>query len=59
VLEKSRDLLGILPKLPNKLTVGDLSWESAQKKKRNALWAAKKVNKTNALTVGDLSVCRS
>jgi len=58
VMKKSRDLLGSMPQLPNKLTVGDLSWESAQKKKSNAAWAANKVNMNSRLTVGDLSVCR-
>jgi hypothetical protein len=51
VLEASRRLL----KGHAKLTVGDLSVVSAEKRKQQAAWGAKRVNRSDAVTVGDLT----
>lgn len=44
---------------PEKMTVGDLSWSSAQKKLRNEEMRQRKVNQDGCLTVGDLSFKRT
>ena len=56
VLETSRRLLKACRlKEHAKLTVGDLSVVSAEKRKQKATWAAKRVNRSDAVTVGDLT----
>jgi len=55
VLEISRRILKAYRQKEPELTVGDLSVVTAEKKKRNEEWAAKKVNRANGATVGDLT----
>ncbi|MCJ7761972.1 hypothetical protein MUP38_00785 [Candidatus Bathyarchaeota archaeon] len=56
-LAKSRKIIASMKApAPTKLTVGDLSVVSAEEKKRKKAWSEKRVNRSDAVSIGDLSM---